>query len=97
MGIAKTKGVSAKASKQEEVPKEQKTDNGSIENARIEHIGLVNAGSIVLDLTNGSSVVVDSEELKTFVLTSASGIMHADKANEKVPEQESQPAHLLGS
>ncbi len=59
-----------------------KTDVGSLRDARIDQVDVMNERTVLVGFSNGSSALVDAQELKEFALTAAKTILH----KEDVPE-----------
>ena len=55
---------------------EKKTKDTSLENARILQASVMDESSILVSLSNGSSALVESEEIKKLIVNSGTKILH---------------------
>ncbi len=61
---------------------EKKTKDTSLENARILQASVMDESSILVSLSNGSSALVESEEIKKLLVNSGTKILHDDEISD---------------
>ena len=61
---------------------EKKTENTSLANARILQASVMDESSILVSLSNGSSALVKSEEIKKLIANSGTKILRDDEISD---------------